>query len=670
MPADVSDRHLRQFVVRLDHPNGGWGSGVLVAPGWVLTCAHVVSDTDLVTVIPDRGSHGKEGIEPPESAAGMVLARSESPQSESKTAFWPFPDLALIRVDEWTDHPIAPLIVERPETGSRPHTWGYGRREDGVEPVGSPASFVFEGEEGDYFYSLSAGDATPGLSGAPLVCAVHRGVVGVMTMSRRPKDPRGGWASPVYALPDVSGTNNEGTQHGSTVFQLNQIEGWKWRELWNRALPIHGRDDLIDRPWLNLDGPDRLLGPAPSIMLRPELGLVPFFVRDEAFKSVIDWARGPDAFAIAYFGADGGTGKTRWALELCKKLHELGWLAGWLPFIDRGVGAARVPRFVVVDYVEERGDRELLEQLGALSRSASKMSPVRVLLLSRPSASGPASSALDDLRVMSSSSGQVELAISSAHDISDLAVNLSAPDREALFREAMEAFGLAWWGPSWKPGTSRGKRTSLEGVTPLDVLLEAFDVALSTATEPANGMPLERALEHEQRHWRGRMRELDPSVLRLTVSLATLAGARTTAELDDLLDVIMAMRGNSIPRERLATWGRNLYRGDMIWNPLRPDRLGEALVRHTVVVDGDGVELIEAVLALTSDLQVAQALDVLMRLTDDAQMHPIIVSGFERRYFHLVERAERQSASASAASSEVGLLQGVLRMTAVVLGSK
>jgi hypothetical protein len=52
----TGDEQLRRFVVRIDLPDGATGTGVLVAPGWVLTCAHVVEGCDVVSVVPDRGA--------------------------------------------------------------------------------------------------------------------------------------------------------------------------------------------------------------------------------------------------------------------------------------------------------------------------------------------------------------------------------------------------------------------------------------------------------------------------------------------------------------------------------------------------------------------------------------------------------------------------------------
>ncbi|MGH3990966.1 MAG: S1 family peptidase, partial [Pseudonocardiaceae bacterium] len=169
--AEVVDRQLRRFVVRIEAPDSAAtrGTGVLVAPGWLLTCAHVVEGLDVLRVVPDRGAAPDLGAVPP-SIAAQVRARSEARDASSASAFWPFPDLALLELDGWTDHVCAPLTVAEPVRASEPHAWGFGRREPGVRAVGSAASFRYVGEDGDGYVSLQAGDAPPGLSGAPLVC--------------------------------------------------------------------------------------------------------------------------------------------------------------------------------------------------------------------------------------------------------------------------------------------------------------------------------------------------------------------------------------------------------------------------------------------------------------------------------------------------------------------
>jgi hypothetical protein len=264
---EVDDRHLRRFVVRVETPDGVTrGSGVLVAPGWVLTCAHVVEGLESVRVVPDRGAAGAPGGSPPPFVGALVRARSATPDGTSGSVFWRFPDLALLELEGWSEHVCAPLVAAEPARGSEPHAWGYGRREPGVAAVGSPASFSYVGVEGDGYLSLKAGDATPGCSGAPLVCPRRRGVVGLMSVSRDPRDDRGGWASPTAALGGAAGVSEELAMLGGEILAMNRQVAWRYRDDWLGVLPVPGAEHLVDRPW---DG--AVVRPAsgqPSMMLR------------------------------------------------------------------------------------------------------------------------------------------------------------------------------------------------------------------------------------------------------------------------------------------------------------------------------------------------------------------------------------------------------------------
>ncbi|MGQ0775329.1 MAG: trypsin-like peptidase domain-containing protein [Pseudonocardiales bacterium] len=133
----TGEEQFRRFVVRIDAPDS-CGTGVLVAPGWVLTCAHVVKGADAVRVLLDREAGATADAVPPWVQA-RVRARSEAWEVSSASAFWPFPELALLELDGWTQHVCAPLTRNKPVRPCEPHTWGFGSREQGVASPGSAA---------------------------------------------------------------------------------------------------------------------------------------------------------------------------------------------------------------------------------------------------------------------------------------------------------------------------------------------------------------------------------------------------------------------------------------------------------------------------------------------------------------------------------------------------
>jgi len=670
LDTEVQDGQLRRFVVRIDEAgnNVTRGSGVLVAPGWVLSCAHVVEGLDRVSVVPDRGA-AAEG-DAPLAVTGWVRARSEARPEVSETAFWPFPDLAVIELEDWSDHLFAPLVMAEPQRKGESHAWGFGRREAGVAAVGSPASFVYVGQEGDGFLSLKAGDAPPGLSGAPLVCPAQRGVVGVMSVSRNPSDARGGWASPATALTGDQGAPGELADLGTRMVAHNQREAWRHRDRWNRVLPVTGADRTVNMPWEGLAGA-RL--PAPSVMLRAEFCLVHYLFREADLNAAVSWCRSQSPVEISYIDAQGGAGKTRFAIELCQQMRRRGWVAGMLPRQDHGISEIPQPRLVAVDYVEERDSAALAEQISALASSATEMTPVRILLLSRPTRGQRPGARMDVLREQEAASGAVIVALDDAEDRSAAVPSLTVPERGILFDSALLAFGRRWHGAEWTPQASGRVDLSADRYDrPLDVLLEAFDAALSGRESQSGGRPpVERALDHEERHWRPtRLLGFDALVLRRCAALATLAGARDEQEAAALLRLVPELAGESAAaaRERMDRWLGGLYDGPDRWNPLRPDRLAEALVTRAVQQDGDdGRGLLAAVLALRSDRQVERALDVLARLADDMAMAPAIAAALTERHSALVDRCARQVRGTSQRPGRIGLLEGLARLHTAVL---
>jgi hypothetical protein len=106
--------------------------------------------------------------------------------------------------------------------------------------------------EGDGYLKLKAGQAAPGLSGAPLVCPARRAVVGVVTATRDPDTDMGGWASPVGALlAGGPGVGEDLTAYGEQVGASNAAAVLADRAGWHAVLPIDGAEDTVHRPWAN-----------------------------------------------------------------------------------------------------------------------------------------------------------------------------------------------------------------------------------------------------------------------------------------------------------------------------------------------------------------------------------------------------------------------------------
>ena len=126
---------------------------------------------------------------------------------------------------------------------------------------------------------------------------------------------------------------------------------------------------------------------------------VPFLDRAEALTRLETWARSEERFAIHVLGGDGGSGKTRLGVELCRHLttpntHGRGaevWQAGFLQNIEQSDNTSSSDDasslLIVVDYAE--GQPEVVEKIINAALCAAEV-PERqrvriVFLVRRPS---------------------------------------------------------------------------------------------------------------------------------------------------------------------------------------------------------------------------------------------------------------------------------------------
>ncbi|MGW1909190.1 VMAP-C domain-containing protein [Streptomyces sp. NPDC002076] len=202
---------VRPSLARIGAPGDGyatdrdpyWGSGFFIAPGWLLTCAHVVGKGG-AEVCRGESAMSVTWLERTfadgwTERTGTGTARLLAPRPEAAQAVrdrWSFPDLALVQVSGADDVPC--LWLADREAGPRTPVGLYGwsvqtgelgiRHGDGELAGADARALLLTG-------SLPVG----GLSGGPVLDLRHGSVIGVIK-GRRTED---GVAVPVTALSEL-----------------------------------------------------------------------------------------------------------------------------------------------------------------------------------------------------------------------------------------------------------------------------------------------------------------------------------------------------------------------------------------------------------------------------------------------------------------------------------
>jgi hypothetical protein len=180
---------LADCTVRVSMP-GESGTGFFVAPGLVLTCAHVVQDAWRNGNAPMVRWQGAE-----EAAEYVAVLPEPSPQYGD---LYPYPDLALLRVP-FRGHPCAYLSADEPMDRDRWFSWGYPAAYDRGDPVDGLA---YEGVTGgaEPLLKLSGAQVTSGMSGAPLLNLRSGTVDGMVKLTRGDAGPVGARAIPAATI--------------------------------------------------------------------------------------------------------------------------------------------------------------------------------------------------------------------------------------------------------------------------------------------------------------------------------------------------------------------------------------------------------------------------------------------------------------------------------------
>lgn len=373
---------------------------------------------------------------------------------------------------------------------------------------------------------------------------------------------------------------------------------------------------------------------APSFLLRPDFGIVPFRGRVDEISTFSDWCDGDPDLAVALLVGEGGSGKSRLARELCRRRRAEGALAGFLerdPSSDRlrALNDVTATLLVVVD--DAQGRREhIAELLAQLASRTPRMSPARVLLVARQA--GNWWETLPE-RLRDAPNAELTLATATVRELQPL--EPTAGGRDEAFLDAARAFA-GFTGQSLD-GLARADLSQLLFERILFVHLAAL-TALDGEIELMRGRVvgkdlLEALLRREADYWRDTARAagltLDGTVRRRAVAVATLTTAECETQAAGVLAAIPDLADASQQTlRRVARWLRDLYSSnpgaagvvagratadgqeeERSWfYPLAPAVLGEALVAS--VVDELPTLAIE-LLACSTRSQTRRALTVL-----------------------------------------------------------
>lgn len=159
------DERLKQCTVRLSVTGGqGHGTGFFVAPGLILTCAHVVkgANSRLINVWWQSQNYTADIDSVPENIEKVDLALLKLKGS--------IPDHSWVSLDESA------------QVGDKLYSFGYTDE----YPNGDPATFECEGFNGDRppLLKFKEGQVRPGLSGSPVLNQRTGKVCGIVKKTR------------------------------------------------------------------------------------------------------------------------------------------------------------------------------------------------------------------------------------------------------------------------------------------------------------------------------------------------------------------------------------------------------------------------------------------------------------------------------------------------------
>jgi tetratricopeptide (TPR) repeat protein len=567
------------------------GSGYVIAPGLVITSAHVVTDMGTTVDLFTPGSTSRY--------QGKVIWRG-TPGGRD--------DAALVHVDMPLGAGVANVrwgrvVTYQPETKCQ--TWGLP---DVVQSPGRPAETAqlsgtlnpgYGYVSDRYVMTLRQQGAAPknggspwgGMSGAALFCDdLLTGVVATDPADRNHSQLE---AVPSYLLLLDPGFRAAITTHSEISAEALVLEPVEWQEFADFAQSTMA----AGRPT------------SPAALLSPYRQVVPFRGRSDLLRELATWAGQPGLGALLLHGP-GGQGKTRLAQQFATEMRQQRWVTLWLRPVTQNVNwrALRdraVPALLILDYAE--GRREQLDALlDELSRDVGDPQ-VKVLLLARTDADW-----WEEAQAESTVAGEV---LSAAPVVELPALEPDPSGRAEAYREAVESFARelanvpGLMGQDWPTLAKRLPSSTAENES-LDMALALHMAALADLLDAGSGSevssddaaradsgPIEdRVLVHERHYWhttadaRGLLATLSFDCLVDAMAAAFLLGAPDRGMADKVLRRVSGLSGQQRGlRDKTRDWIASLYPPPVRqpWGLLQPDRLVERFIGLHIQRDPD-----------------------------------------------------------------------------------
>ncbi|HEU5127711.1 MAG TPA: tetratricopeptide repeat protein [Glycomyces sp.] len=267
MPVYTIDERLFPFAVKVyaeDAAAGSFlGSGFVAAPGFVLTCAHVVQHVA-------DGGPVRLASTMPELGEARAVVRARSPLAANEDRTWAWPDLAIIELRDaagrrLTGHPCPrveldpPRPVEgepfravaaarpRPEhRGSEPQLRGLGLTWDSVDQL--------------RFWWLKEGHAVKGMSGGMLVYRERRAIVAAVNNTRSKTADVGALATPLSALLHPEERDGAFAEAAAELREALRASARRARPEWDRAFLRREHVEALRDYWEPDTGGEHFVG--------------------------------------------------------------------------------------------------------------------------------------------------------------------------------------------------------------------------------------------------------------------------------------------------------------------------------------------------------------------------------------------------------------------------